>query len=98
MNGFYIPSGSESNSLIEIIISLQPARAYTEMELGGHHGSENQVLHFLRERSPLCHSPSLSVLRGCDLRIHVMLSQALIALLLMAGILTVCTLTTRYHW
>jgi len=27
-----------------------------------------------------------------------MLSQALIAFLLMAGILAVCTLTIRYHW
>jgi len=27
-----------------------------------------------------------------------MLSQVLISLLLMAGILAVCTLTIRYHW
>jgi hypothetical protein len=32
------------------------------------------------------------------LGVHVMLSQALMALLLMAGILAVCTLTIRYRW
>ncbi len=68
------------------------------MKLGGHHGSENQVLHFLRERSPRCCGLGLPILRGRDRGVPVMLSEALIALLLMAGILAVCTLTIRYHW
>jgi hypothetical protein len=67
------------------------------MNLGGHHDSKNQVLHFLRKRSTLCCGHGLPVLRSRDLGIHVMLSQALISLLLIAGILAVFTLALRSH-
>jgi hypothetical protein len=57
--------------------------------MGGRHDSENQVLHFFRKRS-VCHRRSgISVLRSGDPGIHVMLSQSLIALKLIAVIVAV---------
>jgi hypothetical protein len=85
-------------SCFEIILYLGLLNVYTSIKLGEHHGSENQILHFFRKRSALCCGSGLPVLRGRDLGIHVMLSQALISLLLMAGILAVFTLAIRYHW
>jgi hypothetical protein len=87
-----------NNSCCETIIYLVIISAHTSIKLGGHHDSENQVLHFLRKRSAHCCGSGLPVLRGRHFGGHVMLSQALISLLLMAGILAVCTLTIRYLW
>lgn len=36
-------------SCFETIIYLGRTSVYTSIKLGGHHGSENQVLHFLRK-------------------------------------------------
>jgi hypothetical protein len=68
------------------------------LKLGGHHDSQNLVLRFFRKRSPLRHSLGFSILWGCDPGGDVMLSQVLIAFLLMAGILAVGTLAIRWHW
>jgi hypothetical protein len=69
---------------------------YTCTKLAGHQDKENAVLYLLRERSTRGDHLSILVLRGCDPGLYVMLSQGLIALLLMTGILAIYMLTISF--
>jgi hypothetical protein len=63
--------------------------------LGGHQNAANPVLCFLWKRSGLCCRPGVPVLRGSDLGIHVVLSQTLVALLLIAAVVVIYVLVIR---